>query len=332
MTALMNQQSVTAIAHANIALVKYWGKRPGKGNLPAVGSLSVGLEALATRTTLSWAAGTDEVLFNGQVAAPDKAERIKAYLDLWRLRQGVDRPLAVDTHNNFPTGAGLASSASGFAALALALDRLLGANLDAPALSRLARQGSGSAARSVFGGFVEMPAQADDAEGPGASPLLPAEDWPLHVLVAITDTGEKPIGSTQAMQQAAASSPYYDAWVASHADDLAKARQAVLARDLSRLGEVAEHSCLKMHATALSSSPPVIYWTGTTLALMHRVRQLRSEGLSAFFTIDAGPQVKVVCDAPSVSPASEALAALPGVKEVIHSAIGGSPSVTAQSG
>ncbi|MGI9322565.1 MAG: diphosphomevalonate decarboxylase [Pseudomonadales bacterium] len=320
----MKEERVTAVAHANIALVKYWGKRPGEGNLPAVGSLSIGLEALAATTRLAFADGADSVLFNGEAAAPDKTGRILGYLDLWRRRFGADAHFAVDTRNNFPTGAGLASSAAGFAALALALDRLLGVGLGEQALSQMARQGSGSAARSIFGGFVELQLLGED---PAAKRLMSAEDWPLEVLVAITDASEKPLGSTEAMRRTAATSPYYDAWVASHPDDLARARGAVLGRDFSLLAEVAEHNCLKMHAALMSSNPPIVYWSDATLAVMHRVRQVRADGLAAFFTVDAGPQVKVVCDATALTQVREQLVAIPGVREVIHSAIGGEPEI-----
>ena len=324
----MGTHKVTAVAHANVALVKYWGKRVGGGNLPAVGSLSVGLEALQTTTSLS-VASADRVMFNGQAAGAEKAARIISYLDLWRCRFGFRQRLAVETANNFPTGAGLASSASGFAALALALDRLLGAGLAPAALSCLARQGSGSAARSLFGGFVELPAAMDAGDDPAAKQLLAAEGWPLHVLVAITQTGEKAIGSTEAMARAAASSPYYEAWVQSHGEDLAGARQALQARDFVALAEIAERNCLKMHATVMSASPPLIYWTGATLAVVQRVRGLRDRGLNVFFTIDAGPQVKVICDGDALPQAQVELAAIDGVRQVIYSAIGGAPSVSA---
>lgn len=326
----MSKQSATAIAHANLALVKYWGKAPGQGKMPAVGSLSLGLEALQATTTVSLASGADRVLWGGKPAEAGKASRILAYLDLWRRQFGLDQPLAVETCNNFPTGAGLASSAAGFAALALALDALLDARLDPGALSRLARQGSGSAARSLFGGYVELPAATGEGEGPAARQLLPAEDWPLHVLVAITDAREKPIGSTEAMQACAATSPFYPAWVASHPDDMAEARQAILARDFPRLAAVAEQSCLKMHAAILASKPPILYWTPATLAVVHLVREARDQGLAAFFSIDAGPQVKAVCQAEAVQPLRERLAALSGVKQVIHSPVGGAPSVSVQ--
>lgn len=311
-------------AHANIALVKYWGKRDAALNLPAVGSLSITLDALATETEVIFdpALASDEVSLNGQ--RDDKAaKRISATLDILRQRAGLDSRARVISRNNFPTAAGLASSASGFAALVAAADAALGLNTDATRLSEWARRGSGSAARSIFGGFVDMAhGVAADGSDCVARELYPARHWPLEVVIAITSEASKKVASTAGMDHTMATSPYYPAWVAGAEGDLAAAREAIAQRDFAALAEVSEYSCLKMHASALAARPGVLYWNAATTAGIHLIRELRQQGLAVFFTIDAGPQLKAVCE-PAARPAvMAALEQMPGVSRVIHSALG----------
>lgn len=313
-----------ARAHSNIALIKYWGKRQTALNLPAVGSISVALDDLYTDTEVVFdtALSADEV----QLAAHSTAKsdrRISGFLDLVRKQAGIETRASVRSRNNFPTGAGLASSASGFAALALAATRAAGLELPARELSILARQGSGSAARSIFGGYVEMHrGDADDGSDACAQPLLDATDWPLSIVIAITDTEAKKTDSTQGMQSSAASSAFYPAWVDTSEEDLATMRRAIANRDFNAVGELTEYSCLKMHGLMLSAQPGLLYWNPATVALIHRVRALRREGVAAFFTIDAGPQVKVLCQPGDAAAIADALAQVQGVKTVRTSALG----------
>jgi diphosphomevalonate decarboxylase len=316
---MTNPRSVTAYANTNIALVKYWGKRDAALNLPAAGSLSLTLADLGSETSVRFAADAggphgDRVLFQGQ-PAPDKfASRVRRFLDLVREHAGLRLPADVITTNTVPTAAGLASSAAGFAALALAASRAAGLELSPAELSELARRGSGSAARSIFGGFAEMSAGTrPDGSDAVASPLLDAEAWDVRLVVAITAPGEKAIGSGQAMDITARTSPYYAGWVASVPDDLAQARSAVLARNLVALGAVAERSALRMHACAMAADPAILYWNAGTLAAIEAVRQLRARHVQAFFTIDAGPHVKVLCAAADAPAVQGALDVTPGV-------------------
>ncbi len=229
----------------------------------------------------------------------------------------------MSSRNNFPTGAGLASSASGFAALVAAAAAALDLKLTARELSILARQGSGSAARSIFGGFVEMHAgRAADGSDSFAEPLLDPGAWPLEVVIAVTSTREKAVGSRSGMTRSAASSPYYRAWVATQPPDLDAAREAIRKRDFAALAEVAEHNCLKMHAAAMAARPPLLYWNGATVECLNEIRRLRSQGVEAFFTIDAGPQVKAVCAPGARAEVETALGALPGVVAVLTSGLG----------
>lgn len=321
-----------ALARPNIALVKYWGKRDAALNLPAGGSISITLQSLRTRTRVRFDRdrSDDAIALDGRdpVAAP---ERVRRCLDVVRRRAGVSLPALVESENNFPAGAGLASSSSGYAALVVAAAAALRLDLDARELSAIARRGSGSAARSIFGGFVEMsPGVRADGEDACAAQLLAPFDWPLDVVIAVTSREAKRVGSSAGMERTRATSPFYPAWLAAGAEDLAKARLAIARRDFRALAEISERNCLAMHAAMLGCQPPLVYMNDVTLECMHLVRVLRNgDGLATFFTVDAGPQVKAVClpeDAPRVA---AALRRVPGVLTVLTSALGEGAAVIA---
>ncbi|MEK7705967.1 MAG: diphosphomevalonate decarboxylase [Myxococcota bacterium] len=314
---------VVAQAHSNIALCKYWGKRDAALNLPAVGSISITLAALTTRTRVRFDAHLerDTLTLDGQPAPEAARTRVQRFLDLVREPGHLTHHAAVVSDNNFPTGAGLASSASAYAALALAASRAAGLTLSLAELSALARRGSGSAARSIFGGYVEMP--LGDTDDAAARPLAAAAHWPLTVHVAITSSVAKATGSTSGMNESAATSPYYDNWVESSDNDLRALRAAVLARDFERLAAITEHSCLKMHAVMLATRPALVYWRGATVELMHCVRALRARGTPVCFTIDAGPQLKAITLPSHAEAVLRELAAVPGVLRIITSELGG---------
>jgi diphosphomevalonate decarboxylase len=317
-------RAVTAVAGTNIALVKYWGKRDVALNLPAAGSLSLTLDRLGTRTTVAFDDGDgDRLVLDGAPAGATATARVSAFLDRVRARAEIARRALVTSVNSVPTAAGLASSASGFAALALAATRAAGLELPAAELSALARIGSGSAARSIFGGFVEM-ARGERADGTDAvaRPMPEGDGWDVRLVVAITATGPKAIGSTAAMTHTARTSPFYDAWLAGVPGDLAAARAAIAARHLPALGAVAERSALRMHAAALAADPAVIYWNAATMAAMDRVHALRAQGTSVFFTIDAGPHVKALCRTGDADAVAAALRAVPGVSDILIAAPG----------
>jgi len=311
-------------ARANIALIKYWGKANEVLNTPAVGSLSITLDKLWSDTEVVFdkALAADELVLNGQ-RRPEQLERVSNCLDLIRTATGVGYYAHVTSDNNFPTGAGLASSASGFAALTVAAAQAVGLDLSRRELSVIARQGSGSAARSLFGGFVEMHAgTALDGQDSFAEPLMAAESWPLEVVIAVTERREKKVSSRAGMTASAATSPYYPAWVATSDADLKIGRQAILSNDFEVLAAVAEHSCLKMHAAAMANQPPLFYWNSATVMCMAAVRELRESGHAVFFTVDAGPQLKAVCEPACRALVVESLRGLPGVANVIVSGLG----------
>ncbi|HEX5353560.1 MAG TPA: diphosphomevalonate decarboxylase [Rhodanobacteraceae bacterium] len=320
----LQPMQASAQAQPNIALVKYWGKRDVALNLPAAGSLSITLDALHTHTMLRFdpALADDDIALNGE-HSEEQSRKISAFLDLFRARAGITTLAHVESGNDFPTGAGLASSAAGFAALAVAADRALGLELGARELSALARRGSGSAARSIFGGFVEMAAGVRaDGEDAFAAPLLDAAAWPLKVVVAITSHEKKAVGSRVGMEASKQTSPYYRDWIAAVPEDLAVARDAVEARDFEKLARVSEASCLAMHAVMLATRPALIYWNGATLDCIRCIRALQAQGTGVFFTIDAGPQVKAVCLREAAAGVADALSGIAGVEQVFPSGLG----------
>lgn len=318
----------SVVAHPNIALVKYWGKRDSRLNLPAAGSLSLTLGPVATKTTLSFGAAEDTLELNGVAVPASKRSRVAIVLsrvrDLVELREGAAARVALGgarivSTNDFPTAAGLASSSSGFAALALAATRAAGLDLPLPQLSALAREGSGSAARSLFGGFARMHAgNRSDGTDAFAEPLFDANHWDLRVIIAVTVEGEKEVASTDGMNLTERTSPYYAAWLATVEPDVEAAIPAIAARDFERLACIAEASALRMHASAIAADPGVLYWRGATVEVIHAVRRMRAGGLPVFFTIDAGPHVKVFCEAASAPAVTAALRDLPGVLRTIE--------------
>jgi diphosphomevalonate decarboxylase len=281
-------------APANLALIKYWGKRDEQLNLPLTDSLSLALAPLGTTTALSLAPGPrDEVVLGGQPLAPETsfARRVTAFLDLFRPPgQGY----RVTTENTVPTAAGLASSASGYAALTLALDDLYGWQLPRRSLSVLARLGSGSACRSLYDGFVWWHAgsRADGLDS-YAEPVV--EPWPALRLgvLPLVETA-KPIGSRDAMRATREQSPLFAPWPALCRANLAALRPALAARDFATFGQLAEHNALCMHATMLGTWPPLLYWRPETVAALHRLWELRHGGCAVYGTLDAGPNLKLL--------------------------------------
>jgi len=323
-------KKVKARACSNIALVKYWGKRDTKLNLPAVASISITLDSLFTETSVFFdqKQTSDRLFLNGEKSTEKDRIRLSKFIDLIRKRAGVNDFAMVESINNFPTSAGLASSASSFACLALAASRAAGLNMDNDELSLFARIGSGSAARSVYGGFVEMKlGKREDGSDAVAHPLFSRDHWDLTVLIAITSEEKKKTGSTDGMELSRKTSPYYKPWVESSADDIQDMRQAIKEKDFQKVAEIAEFSCLKMHALALASNPGLIYWNGTTVDLIHKVREMRDMGIPVFFTIDAGPQLKAICPSDYAAKVESILLEQPGVKRVMKTPLGGDATI-----
>lgn len=243
--------------------------------------------------------------------------RVENFLDLVRARAEFETRARVESRNNFPTAAGLASSASGFAALAKAATAAAGLELSDRELSILARRGSGSAARSVYGGFVEMHAGgADNPSDAYAEQIADVAHWDLRCVVAETAGGEKSVGSTEGMLHTERTSPYYDSWLDVAARDVGEGRTAIEDRDFDELADIAETSCMRMHASAIAADPPILYWNGSTVEVVQRLRAARERGLDVFFTIDAGPHVKAFCLPEAESEVVRILREMEGVQDL----------------
>jgi diphosphomevalonate decarboxylase len=286
-----------ARACANIALAKYWGKVDEALNLPAVPSISITLDALVTETTvtLDRNADRDHVTLDGAESRGEDASRAVEMLERCRVLAGVSTRAVVASKNHFPTASGLASSASGFAALAAAASRAYGLALSHGELSAMARRSSASAARSLFGGFVELPAGLPGDDTLAARPLAPPEHWDVAVVIALASRGRKKTGSRDGMIDTARTSPYYAAWLGVAPLYAHSVREGILARDLVRVGEAMEASTYAMHASGWAALPSLRYSAPATFALLEVVDQLRADGIAAYATMDAGPHVKVLC-------------------------------------
>jgi len=321
----MRRQKATARAHPNIALVKYWGKRDAALVLPQQSSFSVTLAPLEVTTTVEFDAGPSRVELNGQEASPLERARVLALVD--RVAQEAARPLGgvrVASRGNFPVAAGLASSAAGFAALARAARAAAGLPEDVARTSRLARTGSGSACRSVQGGFCTWHRGVrPDGEDSLATQDFAETHWPeLRLLACLVSAAEKDVSSRDGMQATVETSPYYRAWVEDAEAEVHRARDAVRRRDLEALGALAERNAWRMHATALAADPALCYLRPMTLSLLLGLKAARAKGVPVFFTLDAGPNPVLLTTAEHVGRV-EALARAAGASDVVRCAPGG---------
>ncbi len=321
----------TAVAHPNIALVKYWGKRDERLILPHQSSLSVTLAPLSVTTTVEFLGGpgADEVELNGKIATGTEEARVRATLDLVRgLGPGPGRARVV-SRGDFPASAGLASSAAGFAALAVAARAAAGLKRDWKAESILARQGSGSACRSIQGGVcVWRKGSEPDGSDSYAEQVFSEKHWPeLRLLVAMVSREEKEVKSRDGMRSTVESSPYYPAWAKDAEREVNPALDAIRARDLDRLGHLAERNAWRMHASALAADPPLCYLKPKTLEVIESLREERKQGVPVYFTLDAGPNPVVLTDAAHEERAVKLLQAH-GASEVVRCRPGGDATVT----
>lgn len=319
-----------ATACANIALAKYWGKADVTRNLPAVPSISLTLDALVTETDVSFdpTLPQDRFTLDGRRVSPSQHRRVVQLLDHVRSRAGIAHRAKVGSHNRFPTAAGLASSASGFAALAAAAARAAGVELGPSEISALARRSSASAARSVFGGFVELPAGRPGDDALAAERLAPEAYWDVRLVLALTATGQKAVSSTDAMELSRATSPYYQAWVEAAPGWARQIKRGIMQRELETVGEAMERSTLAFHSCAMTSQPSTLYWAPGTIAALRTVRELRNDGVPVWSTMDAGPHVKALCEARDAPRVQRALQGTAGVVQTLVAAPG--PDVAVQ--
>ena len=316
-------RSSTAVAHPNIALIKYWGDRDPDLHIPANGSISMNLEELLTRTRVTFdsALEHDQFSLDGRPVKGAGLERVSSLLNKVRKMAKTDHRALVESHNNFPTGAGIASSASGFAALSLAACNAAGLELDEKALSRLARTGSGSACRSIPAGFVEWQAGTGD-EDSFAFSIAPAKHWDVVDCIVLVSQEEKPISSRMG-HALAHTSLLQTMRVADAPRRLDICRSAIGELDFDALAEVVELDSNLMHAVMFTSTPSLLYWQPETVTVMQAVQAWRKASLPVCYTIDAGPNVHVLCPGDAAGEVTHRLHALPGVIRVLMAHPGG---------
>lgn len=321
--------TATAQANPNIAFIKYWGNRDNTLRLPSNGSISMNLDGLYTRTTVSFQPSLpyDELIINGHEVMGHGLDRIAYILDIIRGMANIHARAEVMSENNFPSGAGIASSASAFAALALAGSTAAGLSLSEPELSRLARRGSGSASRSIPGGFVEWQAGTSE-EDSFAFTIAGPDHWDLMDCVAIVSAAHKKTGSTEG-HSIAPTSQLQAARVADAPRRLEICHRAILERDFDAFAAIVELDSDMMHAVMMTSTPSLHYWKPASLEVMHCVRGWRAEGMQVCYTVDAGPNVHVICLEDQSQVVEQKLREIPGVQNVLVARPGGAAQVVA---
>jgi diphosphomevalonate decarboxylase len=319
--------TATAQAFANIAFIKYWGNRDNVLRIPMNGSISMNLDGLYTRTTVSFQPSLpfDELIINGHEVTAAGLDRVSDILDIIRGSAEVHERAEVMTENNFPSGAGIASSAAAFAALALAGSTAAGMNLSEKDLSRLARRGSGSAARSIPGGFVEWQARESE-EDCFAFSIAEVDHWKLVDCVAIVSTAHKKTGSTEG-HSIAPTSPLQAARVADAPRRLEICRKAILDCDFDSFASIVELDSDMMHSVMMTSTPALHYWKPASIDVMNQVRAMRVEGIPACYTVDAGPNVHVICPETEAHVVEKRLREIPGVENVLVARAGGPATI-----
>lgn len=291
-------KEITAIAHTNIALIKYWGKADEKLRLPYTDSLSLTLNDFYTETSVR-INSVDELWLDDEFINSKKSKRVFEFLDYFRTKYNIKENFLIKSYNHVPTSAGLASSSSAFAALAAALIKLMELNSSVEEISKLARVGSGSACRSIEGGFVQWHAGYDDNSS-YAEQVNDGQNTDISLISVILNETPKKISSTEGMLRTKLTSPFYSEWSNVVKNDLADMKKAIDKNDFSKIGEIAEHNAMTMHALTLSSQPSFTYFEPQTLMVINYIQELRNSGILVYFTIDAGPNVKVLCQKDNV--------------------------------
>ena len=321
--------TATATACPNIAFIKYWGNRNATLRLPSNGSISMNLDGLYTRTRVKYNADLkeDALTINGSPVNHSGLVRVQRFMDEVRRLAGVTMCAQIDSENNFPIGAGIASSSAAFAALSLAATHAAGLDLLEQGLSRLARRGSGSACRSIPEGFVEWQAGTSDKDSYAYSIASP-EYWPVADVIAIVSSDHKEVGSSEG-HSLAGTSPLQPARVAGTQQRLDFCRQAIQQRDFSALARIVELDSNLLHAVMITSQPALFYWAPASLTVMRAVIAMRKGGLPVCYTLDAGPNVHVLCLTEWMTKVVEAVKQIPGVQQVITARAGGGAHLVA---
>ena len=318
---------VTAIAHPNFALIKYWGKADSGLNIPAMSSISLTIDSLTSTTTISRKKEFSENIWILNGTKQDDLSQIKPTMEYLNKISNNDHGCIIESNNNFPTSAGLASSASGIASLVVAYNRLFNLEMSHDQLIKASMLGSGSAPRSLFSGFVFL----DVEDQVNCKTISHPEDWALSVIICVTDDREKNISSREGMEISRMTSPLYQSWLDSNKADIEIAKTAIAEKNIRKLGEVAEQNCNRMHEVMKTSTPEINYMTQRTMNCIEDIKAIRKNGTDLFYTVDAGPQVKVVCNPDNKDLIKESLMSKSYVLKVIEAKIGSGARVIDES-
>lgn len=313
----------TAKAHSNIALVKYWGKGDEKLRLPVNSSAAITLDAIFTTTTVEFSDqyAKDTIEIDGDSFSAEENARVVEHLDRVRALAKIQTKAKVITKNNFPKGVGAASSASGFAALSVAAAKAAGLNLSEKELSMLAREGSGSASRSIPGGFTVWN-KGESSETSFAERIPHPEEWDIAVLlVFVGELNQKKVGSTEGMRLAS-TSPYFIEAVTQAQKNIERLHTALDTANWNLLGQVTEDECYRLHTICMTSTPNILYWRGTTVDIFQTLYTLREKNIHAFFTVDAGPHVHVVCKKEDVATIKAEIQKLQDITDIVECGVG----------
>lgn len=315
---------VTAVAPSNIAFIKYWGRKDEELRLPENGSISMNLSNLLTTTTVEFSSiyKGDEIIINGKKEPEERAVKVVKHLDRIRKLAKIKDRAKVVSKNNFPQGTGLSSSASGFAALTVAAANAAGLKLSEKELSILARQGSGSACRSIPDGFVEW-LDGDTSETSYAKTIFSSDYWDIIDVVCILTAEEKDVSTTEG-QKRAATSPFYKLRLQNIKNKIVNIKKAMRDKDFRTFGEITEAEALELHAIMLTSNPSLIYWYPATITIMKHIKKWRAEGLPVYFTVNTGQNIHLICEGKNSKKVIKKLRSLDEVKRAIvnHPSVG----------
>ncbi|WP_027825604.1 diphosphomevalonate decarboxylase [Lactobacillus psittaci] len=310
----------TARAHTNIALIKYWGKKDADLRLPLMSSISMTLDAFYTDTNLVLDTEDKRFYLNGELVTGKASERVISYVERLQKLFHVSGNFHVISQNHVPTSAGLASSSSAFAALAASFVKAYQLDISKKGLSILARLGSGSATRSIFGGFAIWHQGQNSATSFGEA-IDETPEMDLRMIAVELNTKQKKISSTQGMEMAK-TSPFFIPWIHENEAQIIDMKAAIENNDFTSLGELAEQNASQMHAVNLACETPFTYFEPETVALIHLVQDLRKQGLECYYTIDAGPNVKILTELRNSKEIQKAVKQLLPTVKIVESGFG----------
>ena len=308
---------IKAIAHPNFALIKYWGKSDASNNLPDMSSISITIDTLFSTAKVSYDSTLKKDLWILNDIEQESLGQIKPTMNYLKSFKPVKDFCVIESTNNFPTAAGLASSASGVASIVVAINELFNLNLSEKELINAAILGSGSAPRSLYSGFVYL-----NKKNYSCETILDSNQWPLKIIICQTSSDRKLVSSRDGMRISKSTSSYYKDWVNDQDNDIKKALKAIKMKDFDLLGEVSEDNCKKMHKVMETSKPPLIYRNATSHLCIQKIEEMKVNGIGIFHTIDAGPQVKIICKAQHADQVISEMKSIPNIQDIIEVNIG----------